>query len=159
MPAVTSEQVANIVDEHEIVRTINQWAQALDAGDFESFMDCYAPDGTMEVFHKGDPIATQEAFRAFMDLNVSQGAHLHLVCTPQVQLDGDRASAHSYVVRLDAYDDAPLIRAFATYRDEFVRSEDGRWRIHYRFVNRISFSSHGVDPSHPALIREPQPNP
>lgn len=152
---ISEQKLARLIDEHEINRTLYQWVHALDTGSFDEVMDCYAPGGTMHVFNHDYKVETEEEFHKFVDMNVAHKGHLHLNCTPRVRFDGDTAKVESYIVRLDAVGESkePLVRAFAVYRDDFVRSEDGRWRISFRYVDRVGFSTVGVDPSHPAVAR------
>ncbi len=158
---VTDAQITRTVVTNEIVRTLNQWAHALDTGAFEDFMDCHTEGSQMEVFSKGHPFIEREDYKNFVDMNVNQGQHLHVVTTPHIVLNeaGDAAKVSSYVVRLDPWgeDKEPLTRAFAIYHDDFVASEDGRWRIAYRYIERVAFNLAGVPKGHPVDIHPAAP--
>lgn len=60
-----------------------------------------------------------------------QAWHKHGLMNVEVVVDGDRADAQSYFVRVDAsgVTTGAFIRAFGRYVDELVRCGDGRWRI------------------------------
>lgn len=63
-----------------------------------------------------------------------QAWHKHGLMNLEVVVDGDRADAQCYFIRVDASEvtTGAFIRAFGRYVDELVRCEDGRWRIERR---------------------------
>jgi hypothetical protein len=61
--------------------------------------------------------------------------HKHLLIEPRITLDGDQAAVDSYFLKVDAQSDGPSqIVAMGRYRDQLVRSSDGRWRFRERLA-------------------------
>ena len=61
----------------------------------------------------------------------------HLVSNPQVDVDGDRATARSrHLLLMRGPDGSPVPELAGLYEDEFIR-EDGVWKILHRVDNPI----------------------
>jgi hypothetical protein len=52
-----------------------------------------------------------------------------VVVDPKINVEGDRASAMSYFMRVDQGDDHPWVHSMGRYLDQFRRCPDGRWRF------------------------------
>ena len=61
---------------------------------------------------------------------------IHETIEPDITIEGDRAYAHSYFQTTDNDNARIYIVSIAIYKDELVRSTDGRWRIKERLLLR-----------------------
>ena len=61
--------------------------------------------------------------------------HKHVVTQTRIQLDGESATATSYLIRVDEYAGRLQLYSMGRYIDTLVRSIDGRWRIAERIVD------------------------
>jgi ketosteroid isomerase-like protein len=123
-------RISALEDERSILLTMYAYGHSLDYGVEEEFLDCFAEDAVLHWAVRGT-FAGREAIRgAFRDhTHAPERYHKHLLIEPRIALDGDRAAATSYFVRIDRYDDGPKVRNFGRYFDSFVRGGDGRWRF------------------------------
>ncbi len=64
------------------------------------------------------------------------GKAKHYLITPDIKLDGDRATVESYHLETSASKDGPLVTSMGRYLDVLVRCPDGRWRIKDRHLCR-----------------------
>jgi uncharacterized protein (TIGR02246 family) len=130
----TVEQRLRVVEDLlAIQRLVNDYGHLLDAGDFEGFAELFAGDGQLLL----GPVARatgREAIRAAMQaaLPGPYGHSFHVVGTPRVELDGDRATSETMWTVIDrGPDGAPVVNATGRHRDDLVR-EDGRWKFQRR---------------------------
>ena len=135
VPAVSASdelerRLAALEDERAILLTMYTYGHSLDYGVEEEFLDCFVDDAALHWAARGS-FDGREAIRgAFRDhTHAPERYHKHLLIEPRIALDGDRATATSYFVRVDGYDDGPKVRNFGRYFDSFVRGADGRWRF------------------------------
>jgi 3-phenylpropionate/cinnamic acid dioxygenase small subunit len=127
--------------EHEIRQDIAEllvrYAAGIDRRDWALFRTCFTADceadyGDIGVWHGRDAI-TGWMERAHAGL----GHTLHRITNQRVSIDGDVATARSYV---DAIilgpDDRTGVRAVGFYDDELVRTREG-WQIARRRFTRV----------------------
>ena len=69
--------------------------------------------------------------------------HKHLLAEPVIMVEGDTATALSYWVRVDSYEDGIYMRGFGRYRDQLVRCADGRWRFTERVIEAEAMELRG----------------
>lgn len=123
--------------EREIVRTLHQYAHAIDYGDDEAWVDCFTEDahfaasGGVTLDVRG-----REALRRFIarHSNAPSAWHKHLMIEPLIELDGDTAACTSYLALLRDDDGVPAVGLFGRYRDRLVLEPDGRWRFAERLA-------------------------
>src|SRR5260370_32799603 len=130
-------------DERGVLATLHRYGHALDYGAEEGWVDCFAADAHYEVREPGHGTAGRvrtydgrgelAAFAA-RHTRAPEHFHKHVVVDPIIAVDGDRASAVSYFLRLDHVDGERVVYAFGRYRDELGRGEDGRWRFAVRIA-------------------------
>lgn len=139
------ERVQLLEDEREILHVLSVYGQAIDYGHEELFADLWTDTavltynfevantrtgtGLTDVQFEGKQ-AIVDFFRAHT--HAPNQYHKHLLMDPHVELDGDRATAQSYYVRLDEQLVGPQMSSFGRYLDTFVRCPDGRWRLQSR---------------------------
>jgi 3-phenylpropionate/cinnamic acid dioxygenase small subunit len=114
---------------------IDRYAIALDRRDWEHLRRCFTEDCHADYERFGS-WTEREPFVAWLDsIHRDLGPTLHRITNHQIEVDGDRAMATSY---LDALlqlrqHDQDLLHVVGKYVDELVRTEGG-WRISDRRV-------------------------
>ena len=113
-----------------------RYATALDAGDVETIVSCFASEGALESpvvgVYKGHDGIREFATR-FAALR-GKGTQLrHVLSNLAVQLDGDQAHATCYLVTILTRDGKSTLRPPGRYDCQCVR-ENGRWVFQYRLV-------------------------
>ena len=134
------ELLQQLVDERAILRLLHEYAQAMDAGDEQAWVDCFTPDAVFDVV---EVVGGRRVHRedGHGDLARYIGAYpkppefrKHLVAHPVIDVDGDTARMEAYWVLLERGSAGqPVLAAFGRYHDRLVR-QDGRWRIAERFA-------------------------
>ena len=136
-------RMARLEAERDVLSTLYQLAHAIDYGEHDLWVDCFAADAvfqmvevsargrTVRVRHEGRP-----ALAAFIPGHSSapEYFHKHLTTVPMIQVDGDSATSVSYFARIDAGHAGPFLWSFGRYNDRLVRSADGRWRVAERIL-------------------------
>jgi SnoaL-like domain len=125
--------------ERGVLATLYRYGHALDYGAEADWVDCFVPTAHYEIRGTDGRVRTyngQDALAAFAarHTRVPERFHKHVVMDPVVAIDGERATAVSYFMRLDDADGERVVYAFGRYRDELVRGEDGRWRFAVRIA-------------------------
>jgi 3-phenylpropionate/cinnamic acid dioxygenase small subunit len=157
-------RLARLEDERSILDTLYQYSHCIDYGLEEQWVDCFTEDAVWES--RRSPEAALGVLgrpgqawvvRGRVELakfiashtRAPEAWHKHMLCEPRVDIDGDRAQVDSYFARIDLHPTGSFIRAFGRYRDELVRSSDGRWRLSHRIAE--------IDGTHP--VAEPTVGP
>jgi uncharacterized protein (TIGR02246 family) len=131
-------RVQRLEDREAISALFMRYRQCLDEKDFSGYAALFARDG--EFVAAGGSASGREQIERLVDgmrgslLTVAAGDDLHIVVNPDIELDGDRATARStwiYVVRED--EGGPGLCKVGHYEDDLVR-EDGEWRFARRFA-------------------------
>lgn len=130
--------MAYSTDDSEIRALITRAAHLADEGSIDDYHLVYASNATwtMGASTQSGLNEIQESSRQRRAAGTTgPGAKTRHIVTPlHVTVDGDSATAVSYLLFLTGTDSAPTIKKFAIYDDEFVRTNAG-WRILGR-VNR-----------------------
>jgi SnoaL-like domain len=142
-----ARRLSVLEDERGVLATLHRYGHALDYGAEANWVDCFTADAHYEVRGPGTGTGTgtgtagsvraydgRDELAAFAarHTRAPEHFHKHVVVDPIVSVDGDRATAVSYFLRLDEADGERVVYAFGRYRDELVRGEDGRWRFAVR---------------------------
>ncbi|NGP07379.1 nuclear transport factor 2 family protein [Rhodococcus sp. 14C212] len=144
------QRILLLEDQGAIVRTLTRYAQCLDYGDEDGFINCFTADAEYEIRSAQTPqrsggqrtesgmcYSGREALRAFIQQHTRAPMvfHKHVAMNPLVELEGDHASSVSYILRLDVDLSGTIyVRAFGRYLDRLRRCEDGEWRIECRIA-------------------------
>lgn len=126
-------------DEHDIAKVLVAYAASIDGRDWDRFRTCFTPD--VEAVYDGvDTWRDVEAITAFMvDAHAGLGATLHRLSNMDIAVEGDRATAHTYVDAVILTPDGQGgVQTLGTYDDELVRTGEG-WRIARRHFVGIRF--------------------
>jgi 3-phenylpropionate/cinnamic acid dioxygenase small subunit len=145
-------RIGALEDERAIADTINRYSHAIDYGSVDEWLDCFTPDGTIEVQAAGRETSRagfnssahgrsgrhtgSKQLRAFIEAqsHPPDAWHKHVVSQTRVVLEGDTATAVSFLSRIDETDGRLGLYSMGRYVDRLVRSTDGRWRIAERVV-------------------------
>ena len=135
-------------DERAIMSTLNTYGHTIDYGLKAQWLDCFAEDAVYRVEASGVAVpellgiaqpSTGLKGRAALSAYISKHSsapvrwHKHCLSEPVVRLEGGgQASAESYFMRLDEDENGAYILAFGRYRDQLVKSPDGKWRFQER---------------------------
>ena len=130
MPAVSAQ------DRFMIDDLFIRYTCALDAGDIETLVACFAEDGSLVSpavgEHKGRP-AIREFARRFARFRERGSQLRHVISNLRIDVDGDRGSAKCYLVVFLTRNGASRMLAPGTYDCELVRV-DGQWLFQRRIV-------------------------
>jgi uncharacterized protein (TIGR02246 family) len=131
--AALSERLRRLEDLEEIRQLFVDYGHHLDAGRFEDYAALFADDGEVLL----GPIGRAKGRAAIVELMTATRARakapsFHLVTSPIIRLDGDRATSQVQwtVIRPDA-EGKLQVAMFGRHHDDLVR-ERGRWRIRRR---------------------------
>ena len=160
------EQRVRAQDDREaILKTLYQYAYTVDFGhDPREYTDLYTEDAlfqsiassvpgnvwnlapTARVGTEGGPgavVGRQGLEKWIMNewqmrdrLLAAGHFRIHAMMEPDITVDGDRASAHSYFQTTDNDNGRIYIVSIGVYKDQLVRGADGRWRIKERLLLR-----------------------
>lgn len=125
-----------------VAATIRRYARALDYGEDDVWVDCFLEDGIFEVrYHTIEPIRVcgQAALRQFVAAHTKAPSrwHKHITTQHEIHIDGDVATAESYILRIDRDDrrnDTPTPWVFGRYIDKLTRCADASWRFSCRII-------------------------
>jgi len=113
----------------------------LDSHDFEGYASLFADDGEILLGPLGRAKGPEQ-IRQMMEKNLGPvgGGSFHLVTSPRVELDGDKATAKVMwtVIQRDG-DGKPFVGMIGHHIDELVR-RDGRW-LFFRRAGRVDIPS------------------
>jgi hypothetical protein len=135
-PGGPGHELAVLLDERAILRTLHEYAHAMDYGLEDAWVDTFTPDAVFDVVEVvGGRRVHREEGRGDLARYVAAYPkpprfRKHVIVDPVVDVDGDQALVEAYWLLLERDDDAgiPVVAAFGRYQDRLVRIE-GRWRI------------------------------
>jgi uncharacterized protein (TIGR02246 family) len=126
----------SVPDRLQIDDLFIRYTCALDAGDVETLVGCFAEDGSLVSpavgEHKGRA-AIREFARRFARFRERGSQLRHVISNLRIDVDGDRGHARCYLVVFLTRDGASRLLAPGTYDCELVRS-DGQWLFQRRIV-------------------------
>lgn len=109
---------------------------ALDAGDVDTLVGCFAEDGSLEspaVGKYAGRAAIREFARRFARFRERGSQLRHVISNLRAEVDGDRGSAKCYLVVFLTRDGKSRMLAPGTYDCTLVRVE-GQWLFQRRIV-------------------------
>lgn len=130
-------ELQRLQDERAVVRTLYQYGHGLDYGPEEAFVDAFTEDG---VWRRVELRLPERSFNGRNGLaqmyrdhtHAPDYYHKHVVVNPYVEVDGDTATARSFLLFICDSPEGPYLRAFSRCNDTLVRCPDGKWRIKER---------------------------
>jgi ketosteroid isomerase-like protein len=102
--------------------------------DADAFAAMFTEDGVWESASLGRRIAGRKQLREFIEgVYGSDAVYRHLIANALISIDGDRATAHSYVHVSNLATGIPVCFMVAFYDDELVK-QHGEWLFKARNV-------------------------
>ena len=125
-----------MTDRDEIVAATIRYATAIDSQQYELLSTVFTADADLDYGEVGHWNSAAE-ITEFMDLAHRGAANtLHRMSNQVVSVDGDAATARTYVDALILGPDGSGVNAIGYYDDEAVRTTDG-WRISKRTFTSV----------------------
>jgi len=128
------QRLQRVEDELAIRRVLIDYASTQDARDYVAYAALFARDGEWvngKTVHKG----REAIHKMLVDLygtpppGFVNGDSFHITFNPEINLNGDRATARSrHLLVLRGPSGTPTPALAGRYEDEFIR-EDGQWKI------------------------------
>ena len=126
-------------DVHAITTLKSSYCRFLDTKDFASMCGLMVDDVTVTYGGGAITLTGREAVEAYMGKALGDPSILtsHLVSNPEIQVDGDTATARWGLVDTVIIEKANLVvRGASVYEDRYVRTPDG-WRIQHTGYKRL----------------------
>lgn len=126
-------RLQRLEDIEAIQRLFVDYGIALDGGDFDAYAALFARHGMIDLGPLGSATGPVE-IKALMERTLAGivGSSFHLITSPVITLDGDRATSVVMWSAISRGDDgAPHLAMLGKHRDRLVR-EDGEWRFAHR---------------------------
>jgi hypothetical protein len=124
-------------DKEQIAEVLIRYATGIDSKDWPLLRSCWTDEIDVDYGDLGH-FATADALTDLMrQIHDGMGQTYHRISNLMIKVDGDRATARSYVHALLMAvpgDASSWVDALGHYDDELVRTPDG-WRIDRRTTN------------------------
>src|SRR6266849_1365833 len=122
--------MASTLEEKDAIRELMaRYCFHFDNGEFEDWLQLFTTDGAFDLGPRGR-FAGRESLRQFLNvIPLTNGRPMmrHCVMNSIVSVDGDRATARSYVVVVQG-GDVPRISVAGRYEDRMTKA-GGAWRF------------------------------
>jgi len=126
-------RLQRLEDREEIARLFITYGRFLDDGDAAGYASLFARDGKLRLGGvmraDGREAIAEAAGKLLQYLAQSTRKSYHVIASPDIEIDGDRATGECVWVAVSGEPgEAPSLSSMGRHRDELVR-EDGRGRI------------------------------
>jgi ketosteroid isomerase-like protein len=130
--------MATILEEKDgIHETIANYCFHFDGAEFDKWVDLFTDDGVFDAGAMGVQKG-KDALRAFLkNIKLTNGSPMmkHCVMNEVIKVDGDKATAKSYIVVVRSKGEGALVNGLAgRYEDQLVKQDD-RWLFKSRKVH------------------------
>jgi len=135
VPEVLEDQIARLVAESEVRRTIADYCQSCDDGRHDEFAACFTPDAVVHLM--GKRIEGREAIAAWIAAaQPAERRGKHVTINPLVRVDVTqrRATGETDYLFVARRDGRTIVTTAGRYSDAFVPHED-RWLIERREIS------------------------
>jgi 3-phenylpropionate/cinnamic acid dioxygenase small subunit len=124
----------------DIADVLVRYASGIDRRDWDLFRTCFTDDLRADYGDNGGTFDSADAITDFMTVSHADMGHtMHQLSNLAISIDGDRASARTYVdAILMAADGQSGLNPIGFYDDELVQTADG-WRIASRRFTMVHF--------------------
>jgi 3-phenylpropionate/cinnamic acid dioxygenase small subunit len=135
--------MSELQDRQDISDLLIRYASGIDRRDWDLFRTVFTPDCRLDYGQIGS-WDNVDAVTEFMDVAHAGAGHLlHRITNQVIDLNGDSATARSYVdVWVMSADNTSGVNASGYYDDEIVRTTDG-WRIARRKFTSVRIAMPG----------------
>jgi ketosteroid isomerase-like protein len=130
-------RLRRLEDVEGIWQLLMDYRRLLDARDFAAYSRLFVEDGTWagNLGEARGPAAIQALLERTLEVYPDDSTRTyHLMCNPEIHVDGDRATSTStwvFITRDES--DQPVISLLGHYEDVLVRDGD-----HWRFQRRVA---------------------
>lgn len=130
-------------DRADITEVLLRYATGIDRRDWDTFRTVFTADCVLDYGEIGS-FTGLDAVTDYMDeVHALAGHTMHRLSNIVIALDGDRATARTYVDGLIlAPDNASGVSAVGIYDDELLRTDQG-WRIARRVFTAVRITTVG----------------
>jgi hypothetical protein len=130
--------MSNTDDVLAIIATLTRYATGVDKRDWPLLRTCFTDDFVGDYPGFGAWTSGDEITVFMEQVHATLGPSLHRMTNFTITVDGDSATAHSYVdaLLLPFTEGDPVRQAMGTYDDKLVRTNQG-WRLQHRFFRGI----------------------
>lgn len=130
--STVEERLQRLEDRDAIHQLFVDYGRHLDAGDLDAYVALYAEDGEVMLGPMGRARGRDEIRALMSGVLARAGASFHIISSPAVVLDGDRATSEvMWTVIAKDTEGRPKLTMLGRHVDQLVR-EDGSWRIAQR---------------------------
>lgn len=125
------EKVNYLLDRQAILDCINSYTRGLDRHDDEMLADAFHPDA---IDNHGFWAGPREAFVkwANYECHSALGGHAHNITSHTCEIDGDEATAESYVIFVHRFTDGKTVNVGGGRYLDRLEKRDGKWRLSFR---------------------------
>jgi 3-phenylpropionate/cinnamic acid dioxygenase small subunit len=140
--------VTTLEDRQEITDVLVRYATGIDTKDWPLFRTVFTPDAVCDYGAFGHWTDIDGVTEFMIAAHERCASTRHCLSNFVIDVQGDQASATSYVQAVLAFDDVneAWIDAVGAYQDTLVRTADG-WRISARTVQMTRQITNGVIPT------------
>lgn len=153
-PADARREVRELLDKQAIRDVLARYCRGIDRCDGPLVASCYV-EHSYDDHGPFQGTGWELATRPDRYSRKNKASH-HALCQTLIELDGDVATAESYIVYRRVYTDDiavdRLVEGNARYLDRFIRCPDGQWRIQTRRTV-MDLSSEGPVPPEGATMK------
>ena len=121
-------------DKEQIAEVLVRYATGIDSKDWPLFRSCWTDEIDVDYQQLGRFTSADALTEVMTRLHENMGPTYHRLSNFVIAVDGDRATARSYVhavLMLQSDDSTNWVDALGHYDDVFVRTQGG-WRIRER---------------------------
>ena len=132
-----------MTDREELIELTIRYATAIDSRQYQLLSTVFTADAELDYGEVGRWTGVAEVTE-FMDLAHAGAANtMHRMSNQVIAVDGDTATARTYVDALILGPDGSGVNAIGFYDDEAVRTADG-WRISKRTFTSVRLTMVGA---------------
>jgi ketosteroid isomerase-like protein len=130
--------MASVLEEKDAIHeTIAEYCFLFDGGEFDKWVDLFTDDGVFDAGRMGVQRG-KDALRAFLkNVRLTNGSPMvkHCVMNEIIKVNGNEATAKSYIVLVRAKGEGALVNGIAgRYEDQLVK-QGNRWLFKNRKVH------------------------
>jgi ketosteroid isomerase-like protein len=138
--------MVSVLEEKDAIHeTIAEYCFHFDGGEFDKWIDLFTDDGVFDAGRMGVQKG-KDALRAFLkNIRLTNGSPMmkHCVMNEIIKVNGNEATAKSYIVVVRAKGEGALVNGIAgRYEDQLVKQGD-RWlfknrKVHFDLMGDMS---------------------